>query len=256
MATAAAERPAPSLTSLLAKIRKQTEKARALRVAIEHAGDPAANVSEPQALVDPELEFRAPSLYQRATDVVNLIPVAATVAVTTWLVARRELRTLWLLLGLVVQTVVCSGLKAALQSPRPESAARLHGLHDFGMPSEHTSLVAFVAGHLLLHAAVRPLGRRLFGALAVLGMVAAVAVNDERLGVVSAQQAAGGVGLGLGSSLLWNGLLWRALRRPLHGALVESAAGTWAYLRDSSRMPDAMQREYEWYRGLLRGKCV
>lgn len=180
---------------------------------------------------------------------VTLTPVFVMVAYATLILSRRDLATVALCVGQLLNEGVNYALKHAIKEPRPvvPGAAALHaGAPKFGMPSDHAQFGGFLAAYLTAWA-VRcwraPAGQR---ALLVAGAhVAAVACAASRvyLGYHSAPQVLAGYAAGCVTGPAWYAVVQRVLR-PLFPRLAASAWGRALQLRDATHVHDVLAVEY------------
>mmetsp|Transcript_11488 Transcript_11488/g.33860 ORF Transcript_11488/g.33860 Transcript_11488/m.33860 type:complete len:230 (-) Transcript_11488:1879-2568(-) len=89
----------------------------------------------------------------------SLAPPFCVAALATVTVVSRDLRSAFVLLGLVSTSILCALLKKVLRQPRPQNHHGVHGLlddaHEGGMPSNHTAFVFFAAVFCTLFAVRR-----------------------------------------------------------------------------------------------------
>jgi dolichyldiphosphatase len=253
---------APSLDSLLAKIRASTAKDRNMLQALANAsGTAVAAVSSPPApparkpLMLTFVSYQQGDLLGKVAALVTLTPIFAHVALASWIVARRELHAACLLLGSVVNTALCIAIKSQLQQPRPVGAT----LSDYGMPSNHAQTTVFLVGYCVVflwhgcsirHAAFwKP-------ALTLAAAALAFAVGASRiyLGEHSVAQVLVGSLVGAATALAWYACFCSVLR-PLLLPLLEQPPLRYFYVRDNSHTSDVMRREYEAHRAGLQIKA-
>jgi dolichyldiphosphatase len=182
----------------------------------------------------------------KAAALLSLAPVFIIVAYATLLVARRELHTLFILVGQLSNVALNGALKRAIGAPRPAGADR----DDLGMPSDHAQFMAFWAAYACLFLARRvsfggrPGWRACLGtAVTVLALL--VAGSRVYLGYHSPAQI--GVGLVVGALVAcgWYALYEKGLR--LNAARLLSATrpvSSYLYVQDCSHIPDVLAWEY------------
>ena len=182
---------------------------------------------------------------------VTLAPVYVMVAYATLVAVRRDLATAALCAGQLANEGVNYALKHAIRQPRPPMVAPgavafpERGLK-YGMPSDHSQFMGFLAAYLALWALRCWRAPRAQRALLVaLAQAAAVAVAASRvyLGYHTPAQAAAGYGVGCVTGAVWFAAV-QALARPLFPAIAGSALGRALQLRDATRVDDVLAVEY------------
>lgn len=181
---------------------------------------------------------------------VTLSPVFVMVVYAALILLRRDLATMALCAGQLGNEAVNYVLKHAIKEPRPvfPGAHALHaGAPKYGMPSDHSQFMAFLAAYMTWWAFKCwrvSTAQRLF--LVVTVHVAALACAGSRvyLGYHTLPQVAAGVAMGL-----WTGSLWfrvvQTLLRPAFPAIADGALGRLFQLRDCSDVDDVLSVEYE-----------
>jgi len=141
---------APSLDSLIAKIRASAAKDRNMAQALANAsGTIVAASPQPPRYTPLSLTFVS---YQQGDTIgkvaalVTLAPIFAHVAIGSWILARRELHAACLFAGSVLNTVLCVAIKSQVRQPRPAGAT----LRDYGMPSNHAQTTTFLSLYCVL----------------------------------------------------------------------------------------------------------
>ena len=114
--TRAADMGAPSLDSLIAKIRASAAKDRSMAQALANASGAIAAASPPPPRYTP-LSLTFVSYVQgdsvgKIAALVTLTPIFAHVALGSWILARRELHAACLFVGSVLNTALCIAIKA------------------------------------------------------------------------------------------------------------------------------------------------
>jgi dolichyldiphosphatase len=179
----------------------------------------------------------------------SLAPIFAVVSLATALASRRDVHTLSLLVGKLLDDGLNAALKHAIREPRPEGNDKWSS--EYGMPSNHSQFVAFLAAYALLwvgsgrlHALrTRPVWAGLVCAGAVVGALL-VMVSRVHLRYHTWQQVAAGAAVGTASGAAWFLLTERVLRSRVYPALVSSGVGRWLLLRDLGEV-DTIAVEYE-----------
>jgi dolichyldiphosphatase len=250
---------AARLDALIARIHRQAAHTQRLVDTVRTASesdDALLPPTPPPETFPPERPSRMPftltyvaydgSLLGYAAALATLMPIFLIVALTTWILARRELRAMWLMIGALLTTALNGALKHSLRQPRPEAAT----LEDFGMPSNHAQLTAYFVAYTLLflwrdvtmvHPSVwKPLLTA--GALTLL-----VAVGASRIYLHEHSPAQVGVGaiIGCAAGALWHWLYLLFALPVLRPRLADSSIGRYFYVRETSTVPDVMRTEYE-----------
>ena len=168
---------------------------------------------------------------------VSLVHIIVLVAVASAFVARRELQSLAVGIGLVVNEGVNMVLKRLVfRQERPAGSDR----GDFGMPSAHAQFAGFFCTYVALHAVARMPGLarawRVLAVLASLALALIVAVSRVYLAYHTPEQVIVGLLVGLAVAVPYYALVQGPGRR-LFRALAASRLGHWAALRDSSDVP-------------------
>lgn len=76
----------------------------------------------------------------------SLVPQCMVVVILTWIVARREIETIFLFTGLGSSTILNSIVKNFTRQPRPALSPR----SGYGMPSDHAQFMFFFATYVTL----------------------------------------------------------------------------------------------------------
>ena len=163
-------------------------------------------------------------------------PIFLLVAQASLFLSRRDLGTLALILGQLLNELLNSILKRTIREPRPPHASS-YADGSFGMPSSHAQFSFFLASYAALWAAS---GRWRAGrAWALLVACAApigaalIAYSRVRLNYHTPAQVLAGAAVGCGAGALWFFAVERLLR-PFFGALVAQPLARWLWLRDGS----------------------
>jgi len=111
---------APSLDSLIAKIRASAAKDRSMAQALANASGTivAASPQPPplkQALSLTFVSYQQGDTIGKVAALVTLAPIFAHVALGSWILARRELHAACLFLGSVLNTVLCVAIKSQVR---------------------------------------------------------------------------------------------------------------------------------------------
>lgn len=183
---------------------------------------------------------------------ISLSPIFAMVSYATLGIVRRDLATASLCFGQLLNEVINYALKHTIKEPRPvilgaAHAAALHaGAPKYGMPSDHSQFMAFLATYLAVWALrswKAPAHERYFVILASQLAAAAVAASRVYLGYHSVLQVLAGYGVGCVTGVVWYAVT-QACLRPLFPALANSALGRTLRMRDSTRVDDVLGLEY------------
>lgn len=183
----------------------------------------------------------------KAAAIVTLAPLALVVWIAAWFAARRELQTLSLLLGTVLNAGLCVALKLCWKQPRPVGST----LHDFGMPSNHSQTTAFVVAYTLQLLWREMAMRQAFvwkPLLTITATVLLVLVGSSRvyLGEHSREQVIVGAAVGLIAGLVWHTLY--CFMRPTLLRILEWRIARYFYVRDCSHVRDVLRAEDDFYR--------
>lgn len=205
---------------------------------------------------------------------ISLLPVFIGFGLGVLILARRELGTIVLLCGLILDERLNAVLKAAIQEPRParpgdgaeasgaDPTHKVWGEH--GMPSSHTQFMFFFASYLTLWVCfrLRPrptayVGERglvvLQGAVVVGVFALAGVVGYSRVYLVyhTPAQVLVGCLVGTVSGTGWYALMATVLA-PWFGAVEEWGISRLLLLRDSSPLDDVFLLEYNATRAAKR----
>lgn len=207
---------------------------------------PASGQLRPLSLT--YVAYREGDALGKVAALVTLAPLVALVALGAWIVARRELRALCLLLGALLNALLCAVLKAHFQQPRPAGAAQ----QDFGMPSNHAQTSAYLAttglcflwlDATVVHAALwKPLTT-----LTTLALVALVGASRVYLGEHTVEQVCAGLAAGSAAGLAVHFAYGAAL--PALRPVLAWRCARYFYLRETSHVRDVMRVEHEWHAG-------
>lgn len=184
----------------------------------------------------------------RAMAVASLLPVIALVSLIVWIVARRELRAIVMLLGAIANGVLCTLLKRLCQQPRPDGAWQT----DYGMPSNHTQCVAFLVAYCLSFlwrgSTTIVHGRLWKPLLSLVATLALAAVGTSR--VYLGEHTRGQVGAGLLIGLVAGFACERAYvsMLPALRPWLEAWPCRYFYVRETARVRDVMRREFDFHR--------
>ena len=99
----------------------------------------------------------------------SLAPVFIVVSLTTLIASRRDLRTISLMLGVLINEVINYILKTALQEARP-SISNVDFIPKYGMPSNHSQFMGFLAMNVTLWAVKHWKISTLWKILSILGI--------------------------------------------------------------------------------------
>ena len=179
---------------------------------------------------------------------VSLTPVFAMVSYATLVVSRRDLATISLTLGQLLNEVVNYALKRLIRQPRPNSPFLDMGTQPkWGMPSDHSQFVGFAAGYLTLWVARRWGVAARWRAASLLGLyslASAVLYSRHYLGYHTLEQVAVGGAVGLLLGACWFAFT-EAVLRPAFPRIEAWRASRWLLMRDCTLVPNVLRAEYE-----------
>jgi dolichyldiphosphatase len=164
-------------------------------------------------------------------------PIFAVVGVSTLIASRRDLATISLFLGQLLNEALNAVLKRALRQPRPPSHLR-HSANDYGMPSAHAQFCFFLAVYLALWAYRHwHVGSAWRGLVVVAFVCGGVAVTYSRvyLKYHSVSQVLAGVTCGAACGAAWFAFV-EAWLRPRFPTLARSRLGRALWLRDCTHV--------------------
>lgn len=190
----------------------------------------------------------------------TLAPILIHTGLIGALIARREMCTAMLLVGLTLNEIISLVLKKLIQEPRPETCEFLEACESYGMPSSHAQYVIFLATNVTL-AAIRhkyrkvqppflhtPFAINRFDNVQLLLLILvwplAFMVIESRmyLGYHTADQVLKGSVAGLFFGSLWFNL--EARLQTFYPALQATKFCRTFFLKDSSHIPNAFAYEY------------
>eukprot|EP00899_Mesostigma_viride_P012541 jgi/Mesvir1/21288/Mv21681-RA.1 len=178
----------------------------------------------------------------------TLVPCFLMPCLMAVVVARRELRTISFLLGLMGCYVVLSTLKKALRHPRPITCAAVDACNSHGMPSIHTGLMCFFTFYTMLFLVKRahlPLRWSLAWSFLILWPTSAmVGTSRIYLGYHSLEQVLCGFALGSLVSLIWWVVTEKVLV-PIFPAIESWSICRYLLIKDSSHVPGVVEFEYK-----------
>jgi dolichyldiphosphatase len=178
-----------------------------------------------------------------------LAPIFVLSALLTLLASRRDLHTLALLCGQLLNEALNHVLKYAARVPRPAATehAAFNAQSPYAWPSDHAQFMAFFAAYVLLwaprHWGVGPVWRALACGLCAL---AALAVGAGRvyLGYHTWLQVGSGWAVGAAAAAAHFALVERVLR-PRFARVAAWQVARWAWVRDLTATRNALKVEYE-----------
>ena len=168
---------------------------------------------------------------------VTTLPLMALLGLFVWVVARRELHTIWLLCCAIVHSAIALSIGA-------ETAL-------------HPSVGAFVLSHGLLFlwrdaSMVHPLLWKPVATALNLGLMASVAAAHVHLGDKRAREELfGGIilGVGLGNASY---IVYQLARPTLRALVHESACCQYFYVHDCKNVSDVLRSDYDYHRAMDR----
>lgn len=257
------------LDQLISKIQRNTQRDRRAALALASASAELASSvlnSSDAPLLTPSPPLLTPLLlthvafYEGDTlghlaALVTITPLAAIVALAAWVVARRELRALSMLVGCLATAGVCVLLKRQFQQSRPTGAL----LPDYGMPSNHAQVASYLVANGLAFlwqdvtmSAHAWLWKSLLSAAAVIWLVA-VAASRVYLGEHSRGQVDMGLCVGSAIGLIWH-LAYRSALPSLRPLVQQNLLCRYFLVRETSRVRDVLGTEFDMYDALGRGE--
>ncbi|KAA0170702.1 hypothetical protein FNF28_01246 [Cafeteria roenbergensis] len=151
----------------------------------------------------------------------SLAPIFIMVSYATLVASRRDLRTISLVVGQLLNELLNTALKHWIKQPRPVALVRFH-LGSYGMPSDHAQFMFFAAAYVLLFASLRwgqPLYARAGWCLAAVCFAAAVALSRVYLMYHTPEQILVGALVGSVAGVAWfavtEALLQPSFRAPV-----------------------------------------
>ena len=168
------------------------------------------------------VEYVSGSAFQKLLALISLSPIFVMVSYATLLVSRRDLHTLTLLCGQLVNEAVNTALKHALGVARPFPAlhAAFNAASPYAMPSDHAQFVFFLAAYVALWSS----RRWLVGAAWRLALVSvafawacAVSVSRVVLRYHTVSQIVAGAVIGAVGGAAWFHFTERVLRPRFSG---------------------------------------
>ncbi|KAJ1654391.1 Dolichyldiphosphatase 1 [Dispira simplex] len=182
-------------------------------------------------------------------------PLALSFAYFGWLLARRDLPCLLMILGQGVSGTLCEFLKHAIQEPRPHLVIK----GDYGMPSGHSNFMAYftVFSLLNLYGRVHFHDNRWKHMLAgvLLLFTAVVAYSRIALRFHTVNQVLAGLLLGTSVALVYYFFI-HYIVRPLGilDALMNHPLAEYVYLKDfCDNVPYIMEKEYLHHKTFSQG---
>ena len=178
---------------------------------------------------------------------VSLTPVFVMCAYTVLIVSRRDLATMSLALGHLLNEAVNYALKHVIRQPRPAHAdTRADSQPKWGMPSDHAQFVGFAAGYITLWALRRwRIARswRVILSVAVHAGAALVMLSRVYLGYHTLEQVVIGYAVGLCLGAVWH-VTVEGLMRPRFAAIARWGVARWLLIRDCSNV-NVLSVEYD-----------
>jgi membrane-associated phospholipid phosphatase len=170
----------------------------------------------------------------------STLPLLLLASLCAQIASRRDLHSMALFCGLLLNQALNATLKALVAAPRPQPS--IHPAFDAaspnGWPSDHSQFMGFLLAFFALWGSRRwrappVLRAACMGALALSAV--AVAASRVALRYHSAGQAAAGLAIGGAAGGVWHGAV-EALLRPRFAALASSPWGRWAMVVDCSNV--------------------
>lgn len=238
-----------TVEALLAKINKYTKQEVRITRLLATAGASASAPEPPSPPSPPKaiplsltcVTYLEGDAFGRVAALASLAPLVGLVMLGTWVLARRELRALWMLGTAVGSAGLCVVIKAHARDPRPATAR----LEDFGMPSNHSTVTACLAAAGLLffwrdaevrHAAFwKPVA-----AVAAAAACAAVAASRVWLGEHTREQVYAGLAPGVATGCASHA--GYAIARPALRPLLDGAMAKYFLLHDSGAQEPRSKR--------------
>ncbi|KAA0153194.1 hypothetical protein FNF29_03382 [Cafeteria roenbergensis] len=158
----------------------------------------------------------------------SLAPIFIMVSYATLVASRRDLRTISLVVGQLLNELLNTALKHWIKQPRPVALVRFH-LGSYGMPSDHAQFMFFAAAYVLLFASLRwgqPLYARAGWCLAAVCFAAAVALSRVYLMYHTPEQILVGALVGSVAGVAWFAVT-EALLQPSFRAVAETPLARW-----------------------------
>lgn len=179
----------------------------------------------------------------------SLLPVfLAFGCFPTHMLYRRNLRTIFFMLGMLLNDGINQVIKRSIRQPRPWTCEALETCHSFGMPSAHTQFMCFFATFVTL-LAVRKLkftDNFWFFLTGFISWPLAFFVGMSRvyLGYHSLHQVYAGGCLGTVLGALWFYTVTEILA-PFFPRWSESSVGRYLCVKDDSHIPNVARFEYD-----------
>lgn len=192
----------------------------------------------------------------------SLLPIFILVAFITLIIFRREVHTILLFLGILLNEMVNMGMKSYFKAPRPCRPGDDKLLYSkFGMPSSHAQFMCFFATYMLCFAYIRLKTResekfmdnirRHVLSLSAVGGAVIVCVSRIYLYYHTLEQVFIGFVIGSICGILWFCVVEK-LCMPYSQKLVNTKLGEFFLVRDSSAIPDILWFEYTATRSEVR----
>jgi dolichyldiphosphatase len=184
------------------------------------------------------------SLVSYCMALLTFAPLLLLVALFTAFVVRREIAIGYWGFGCLVSTAVNRTIKKAIKEPRPEGSANT----GYGMPSDHSQMMAFLAVYfglwLWLQVKLDRPALKLPAYLVAAALAVLVPVSRVVLGVHTVQQVVAGSLIGTVLAMSWYhaGVIYARLL--LFPWLEHSPLGRACYLKDSSTIENVLKAEY------------
>mmetsp|Transcript_22948 Transcript_22948/g.64484 ORF Transcript_22948/g.64484 Transcript_22948/m.64484 type:complete len:215 (+) Transcript_22948:75-719(+) len=181
---------------------------------------------------------------------ITLAPLCIAVGLPAFFLARRELQTLYFVLGHGVNEVLNLLLKYSIREPRPAGSPK----YGFGMPSSHAQFMFFfatyftlllVTSNLSLGVAL-PRGLPLRAAAVWTIFLGAVVVSYTRifLGVHTWAQVIVGAMVGAMTAVVWYAAMVRIVRPRIFPWLQTLSISRCFYIKDNSHVPNVLEFEF------------
>ncbi|CAH8455942.1 unnamed protein product [Dicrocoelium dendriticum] len=175
-------------------------------------------------------------------------PLVIGSGIATLAIFRRDLQTISLFIGLLLNESVNTVIKQSIQQPRPDVPYDCK-LHTSGMPSSHSQFAGFFCLYSVLHIIFRlyrGLKRpvlRLTLCLFSISLCVLTCYSRSYLRYHSGSQILVGVSIGAILGFLWY-LLINVILSPNFVRICDSSVGRFLMLRDFTRIPDVFLFEY------------
>lgn len=193
------------------------------------------------------VEHQKDDLFAKFIALFSLSPMVISISLVTFLFCKRDIYSILLSIGLVLNFLLVQVEKIIIKEPRPPGGPGQRSLFQYGMPSMHCQFVAFFALFLTMCLILRwrmSTFLRVFYFTVIHGLLVATCVSRVYLMYHTVRQVIVGVVMGAILGVAWF-VISNRVSYYMNRFILHSSIAKYFCIRSLGHLEDATQFEYD-----------